>query len=196
MYQYISKSPLILASASPRRKELLESAGLKFTVLKPACDESVLENEGPEIMVKRLSEAKAAYAASLEPNNWILSADTTVYIDGRILGKPSDRKEASEMLETLSGRWHEVWGGIAICHIPGNFFQIQAHCTKVLMRKLNHEDISKFVASGEPMDKAGGYAIQGIGASLVSEIQGSYTNVVGLNLSAVITCFLENKLIK
>ncbi len=196
MFNYISNLPFILASSSPRRKELLESLEIQFSILSPDCDESVLEGEDPAAMVKRLSRDKAMNVSLKESAAWILAADTTVYCENKILGKPSDPKEAFEMLSLISGGWHQVWGGVTLYNSESKFIFTEACCTEVLMRNLQAEEISRFVKTGEPMDKAGAYAIQGIGAGLVSEIKGSYTNVVGLNLSAVIEVLLSNSIIK
>lgn len=196
MYKYICASSFILASSSPRRKELLGSTGIDFKIAKPDCDESLVPGEAVEKMVSRLSIEKAQNIAERYPASWILAADTTVYIDGEILGKPSDSAEAFSMLKKISGRPHQVWGGITLMHQAKNISITQTHCTEVIMRKLSDNEIEEFIKTGEPMDKAGAYAIQGIGAGLVSKIAGSYTNVVGLNLSAVIELLIQNSIIK
>lgn len=195
MYLLKDTVNFILASASPRRKELLQSAGLRFDTEIPDCDERVLQNETAEEMVSRLSKLKAGAVSAAFPSSWVLGADTTVYINSHILGKPADQKEAFEMLDKLSGKWHEVWGGITLINKDKGISRTEAHCTRVLMRDLSEDDIRKFIQTGEPFDKAGAYAIQGVGAGLVSKIEGSYTNVVGLNLSSVIDMLKEYSLI-
>ncbi len=195
MHKYISEQKLILASSSPRRRELLQEQGLDFQVISPDCDESLIAGEPVKQMVLRLSLEKAKAVAEKYPSNWIIGADTTVFIDNKILGKPGDTDEAVEMLSQISGKWHEVWGGLALINQEKNIFHNYAYCTKVLMRKLTPNQIKNFVASGEPMDKAGAYAIQGVGAGLVAEVQGSYTNVVGLNVCAVIELLSSENLI-
>ena len=187
---------IILASASPRRKELLASANINFSVEIPRCDESVLQGEGPREMVLRLSMLKAQAVAQQHQESWVLAADTTVYINNEILGKPADAQEAFEMLKKISGQKHEVWGGIALVSLDRKIAINEAHSTRVLMRELTDNEIKNFISTGEPMDKAGAYAIQGIGAGLVSEIEGSYTNVVGLNLSAVIELLKKNNVLQ
>lgn len=196
MFENVPEHQLILASASPRRRELLASVGIKFEILSPDCDETVLRNENAEAMVRRLSLLKAETIAAVKKEAWVLAADTTVYVEGSILGKPCDEKEAFEMLKSISGRWHEVWGGISLVNKLKSVELIQSHKTDVRMRNLSDSEIRKFIETGEPMDKAGAYAIQGMGASLVSEVKGSYTNVVGLNMSAVVEELLKLGIIK
>lgn len=173
---------LVLASQSPRRSELLTNAGFEFTVRPVTIDESVREGEDPEKHVERLAWEKAQ-AASSEPDEIILAADTVVVIDGEILGKPRDEADAARMLTLLSGRKHEVLTGI--CLRAGAHIAAEWACTKVWFTALTESEISEYVATGEPMDKAGAYAIQGFGSRFIDRIDGSYSNVVGLPVGLV-----------
>lgn len=182
---YISTVPFILASASPRRRELLASLGLTFSVVVADVVEEAQHNESPADFVRRLAEDKARTVADSHPKRWILGADTVVVLDHTILGKPHDPDEAVTMLTALSGHEHHVWTGCAICrHTPWHS-QAFAVCTSVRFTSLSPELIQAYVATGEPLDKAGAYGIQGRGGCLVEKITGSYSNVVGLPLVEV-----------
>ena len=175
---------LILASQSPRRREILEQAGIPF-VIKPAnVDESLLPDEPPEHYVKRVAQWKAA-AIEAGPADIILGADTVVVIHGQILGKPLNPADARRMLATLSGREHQVLTGI--CLRRGTETTTDLAMTRVWFLPLTRTEIENYVATGEPMDKAGAYAIQGLAARFVERIEGSYTNVVGLPIELVLT---------
>ncbi|MEX2606551.1 MAG: Maf family protein [Kiritimatiellia bacterium] len=175
----------ILASASPRRAELLRSAGLDFEVIPARVDETPLPGEAPADLVARLSHLKAAAVFDVHPDALVLAADTVVVSDGVILGKPADAKEARAMLTALSGRTHQVLTGFSILR-PDRPHQQQVCITRVTFRKLGEDDIQAYVRSGDPLDKAGAYGIQGNAASFVQKIHGSYTNVVGLPLAEVV----------
>jgi septum formation protein len=180
---------LVLASASPRRAELLAAAGIEFTVLAFDIDETPLTDEGPEAHVRRLAEEKARAAAAQRPDAIILGADTVVVVDGRILGKPTDAEDAGAMLGALSGRAHEVITGVALIAPADTAGPAAAAIaiarTQVWFFPLTDAEISWYVASGEPMDKAGAYAIQGLASRFVERIDGSYSNVVGLPVALV-----------
>ncbi|MCO6429671.1 MAG: septum formation protein Maf [Deltaproteobacteria bacterium] len=195
MFKLRSGIELILASASPRRLELLTGAGLKFKVIAPDVDESQLPGESPQQMTERLALLKAGSIAEANRSAWILAADTIVVLDGEVLGKPSGPKEAEEMLSRIQGRYHTVIGGFAIVNASSNVSHAEVHSSRVKMAALTPEMAARYVKTGEPLDKAGSYAIQGIGAGLVEEVQGSYTNVVGLNLSAVLAAFKRLELL-
>ena len=190
---------LILASASPRRLELLSQAGARFSVLVPGVDETPIEGESPRAMVERLALLKAQAVASSNPRAFVIGADTTVFIDGQSLGKPSSELEAREMLGLIQGRTHEVWGGIAVIRsgdplsssAEGRVERVWSHMTEVTMRQMSEDDIRDYVRTNEPMDKAGSYAIQGIGLQFVDSINGSYSNVVGLNIASLMSCLRE-----
>jgi septum formation protein len=177
--------PIILASASPRRRELLSQAGVRFSISVPGCDETPIAGESAEQMVQRLAVLKASAIAKHNPMSYVIGADTTVYIDGEVLGKPASVEEACQMLEKIQGKTHEVWGGIAVVHQQLQLTDSWTHVTSVKMRPMTRSTIEEYVATGEPMDKAGSYAIQGIGLQFVESIQGSYSNVVGLNIASV-----------
>ncbi|MCF7849227.1 MAG: Maf family protein [Kiritimatiellales bacterium] len=172
------KKELILASRSPRRKELLESMGLAFTVRVPAVDETPLPGEGPEAHAERLACAKARATESGERT--VIAADTIVVLGTRILGKPESGSQACDMLESLSGQTHRVITGVCIRNNRKEY--VFSVSTEVAFRTLERTEIEAYVASGEPMDKAGAYAIQGGAAGMVRAVNGSYTNVVGLPL--------------
>jgi septum formation protein len=176
---------LILASASPRRADLLRAAGLDFTVVPVEIDERPLDGESPRAYVERLAREKAETATGNEASSSvILAADTTVVIDGMLLGKPADAREATEMLSRLSGRTHEVMTGVAVA--PAKSPMITAiDTTRVRFVEMAPEDIAWYVASGEPLGKAGAYGIQGRASRFVDRIEGSYSNVVGLPIATV-----------
>ena len=174
---------IILASNSPRRKELLAQANIDFEVMAANIDEVTSETK-PDEVVKDLSKQKAMAIAKDNPGRVILAADTVVAIDGEILGKPKDENDAFLMLSRLSGNTHQVYTGVAIVDETGNINTF-AECTEVVMYENSPELIRKYIATGEPMDKAGAYGIQGKGAVLVKEIKGDYNNVVGLPLAKV-----------
>lgn len=171
---------LILASASPRRSELLSRAGLAFEVIAADVDESPLDGETPEAYVVRVAHAKADQVARAHPEALVLAADTTVVLEGRILGKPASVDEALATLEALGGRTHRVLSAVAL---SGRARAAHVETTHVTMRRAPRAELAWYVATGEPMDKAGAYAIQGIGAQLVSRIEGSHSNVIGLPLA-------------
>ena len=177
---------LILASASPRRREMLSAIGLRFEIEATDIDETVLPHEAPELMVKRLALAKAQAVAIKDPRAWVVGADTTVVIDQIILGKPADAAEAASMLKMLSAREHQVLSAFSIVNHDRGITHSETHLSKVKMVSMSDTLIADYIATGEPLDKAGGYAIQGLGAALVESIEGSYTNIVGLNLNALI----------
>lgn len=172
----------MLASQSPRRAEILRLAGIPFTVRVAAVDETPRPGESPDQYVCRLAKEKAeAVAATAEET--VLGADTTVVIDGQMLAKPEDKAEACRMLEKLSGRVHEVLTGI--CLRRGGQQRSDYASTRVWFHKMTADEIASYVASGEPMDKAGGYAIQGLASKYIDRIDGCYFNVVGLPVALV-----------
>jgi septum formation protein len=174
----------ILASSSPRRYLLLRAAGFDFEVEAPDVDEYAIDGEEPDRMVLRLAREKALACAG-SPDTIVLGADTTVVLDGRILGKPEGETEAVEMLLSISGRTHVVVTGWALAR-AARIVEDGFETTLVSMRSVNREDAEAYAASGEPLDKAGAYALQGEGARFVSSIGGSRSNVVGLPLKPVV----------
>ncbi len=177
---------LILASRSPRRYELLKQVGLDFEVVPSRVIEDFVHRESPQDHVIRLAEAKAQDVANRHPDRWVIAADTIVYINGSILGKPKNREEAFEMLHNLSGQEHWVLTGFSVCHLEKGKNDKEAVQTAVKMKTLDPTEMEWYVQTGEPFDKAGGYAIQGIGSFMIESIRGSYTNVVGLPLCELI----------
>ncbi len=181
---------LILASGSPRRSEILNSVGWEFTKDVPDIDESELANENPEDYVQRLAREKAEAVAKKYDEAIVLGADTTVVIDNQIIGKPNDLDDARRMIKMLSGNWHEVLTGVAIVKISNSKFQIPnlsvgIQKTRVKFAEMSDEEIEYLVQFGEPLDKAGAYAVQAQAALFIEKIEGDYWNVVGLPISLV-----------
>lgn len=175
----------ILASASPRRRELLGELDLPFRVVAADVDESSRDGESPEEMVQRLAREKSFAVAAREPGCFVLGADTTVILDGEALGKPRSREEVLAYLRRLSGRVHVVATGVALVSPDGRLASGISR-TEVTMRELPPDWVERYAACSEPMDKAGGYAVQGWGSLLVERIAGSYDNVVGLPRGLVV----------
>jgi septum formation protein len=186
---------LILASASPRRAEILRNAGIRFEVCSTDVDESLLVNESPADYVRRLALAKALAAADKNPNlgadALIIGADTIVVVDARVLGKPASRDDAKHMLRSVSGRIHEVHSGLALLQISGMQQRVVEEITRVHFAHLGDQDIEEYLVTGEPFDKAGAYAIQGMGGRFVKRIEGCYFNVMGLPLARLWTLLRE-----
>ncbi len=170
---------LVLASASPRRAELLTQIGAEFSVQPADVDESVWPGESADAYVQRLARDKAL-AVAADSDALVLGSDTSVVLDGTILGKPADAQDARETLARLSGREHQVMTAVALAW--GGDCQVRLVVTDVLFRQLSAREIAAYVASGEPMDKAGSYGIQGLGGIFVKQLRGSYSAVVGLPL--------------
>jgi septum formation protein len=183
--------PLILASASPRRKELLQLAGIPLEVIPSQADERFLQGESPEEHVRRVARAKAMDVGRQRPGRWVLGADTVVAIDGKILGKPGDPREAEEMLRNLSQREHRVLTGFCVLRYPSLERREDTVISRVKFKDLSAAEIRWYISTGEPFDKAGAYAIQGRAAFMVKEVHGSYTNVVGLPLCEVVEALRE-----
>jgi septum formation protein len=186
MYRHSPTQRLILASGSPRRRELLGACGLAPEIIVSNTDEAVLPAERPEALVERLSALKAGSVADQHPEAWVLGGDTIVVLDGEILGKPENPRHAEAMLQKMQGRSHAVWGSFSIINRMRAVTVTRSHRSLVTMVPLSAARIAAYVATGEPLDKAGSYALQGIGAGLVSSVEGSHSNVIGLNLSAVL----------
>ena len=171
--------PLVLASASPRRQALLAELGLTFLVDPADVDESAQPRESPRTYVTRLAQAKADVVSRRHPGSVVLGADTTVALEGEVLGKPRDAAEALAMLQRLTGRTHHVWTAVATA---GPHRAVEAVETRVTFASSPREALAFYAASGEPLDKAGAYALQGLGGFLVERISGSHSNVIGLPL--------------
>jgi septum formation protein len=184
---------LVLASASPRRQELLRNAGIAFTVQPADIDESLRDGESPVDCAQRLAREKALTVSRSHPQDWVLGADTIVVVKENILGKPRDATDAARMLRLLSGRTHEVITGVCLVgpvasesrRTVDQELRTAAETTRVTMCEVSDEDISEYIATGEPMDKAGAYAIQGRASRWISRIEGDYSNVVGLPVALV-----------
>ena len=174
---------LVLASSSPRRADLLKAAGIPFESFPVDVDEQFRPGEKPEHAVARLAEVKATVAAGSHPDAIVLGADTTVVVLGEALAKPADAEDAARMLRLLSGRDHDVLTGICVWHQGRR--RVHVEPTRVRMARLEESEIAWYVATGEPFDKAGAYAVQGLASRFIEGIDGSYSNVVGLPISSV-----------
>lgn len=182
---------LILASKSPRRRYLLKQAGLSFSVIPGDFDENSIAPTEPSRYVRKLAEAKAREVAVRYPRSWVIGADTIVLIDGTILGKPASITEARTMLNHLSGKTHHVLTGYAILCLAKERSFSETVQTAVCFKKLTDKEIEWYIHTQEPFDKAGAYAIQGLGTFIVKSINGSYTNVVGLPVCEVISFLIQ-----
>jgi septum formation protein len=191
---------LVLASASPRRQDLLRNAHISFAVQPADIDETPRAGEGPRQYAERLAREKALAVWQTRPHDTVLGADTIVVVDQTILGKPVDGADAARMLHLLSGRSHQVITGVSIVR-PGKLtaekheLRTASESTLVMMNELSEEEIQEYIATGEPMDKAGAYAIQGIASRWIPRIEGDYGNVVGLPV-ALVYRMLRGKLSK
>lgn len=191
---------LVLASASPRRQELLRNAGIEFVVHPADIPEDPLPGESPHACAERLAREKAGKVSQQRPRDVILGADTVVFVDGQMLAKPSDHADAARMLRLLSGRTHQVITGVCLqlrtenSELTTGFEDTRSETTEVIFSELTDDDIRFYVATGEPMDKAGAYAIQGIASRWIPRIVGDYSNVVGLPVSLVYRMLREHRL--
>jgi septum formation protein len=190
-----SNASFILASASPRRREILQSVGLNFKIIPAHVNEDYLTGESPQQHVRRLSYNKAITIAEKNQNAWVLGADTIVVIDGIILGKPKNKTQAKDMLEKLSGREHKVFTGFTIALMESEIYKTKVIQSTVRFKIIRPEEIKWYINCDEPYDKAGGYAIQGRGAYFIRSIRGSYTNVIGLPLCEVLETLISLKAI-
>ena len=184
---FATEKPLILASGSPRRQQYFHDLGLIYKVRGADVIENLLPNEEPEGFVLRMAVEKAVAVMNVYPESWVVAADTVVTIDGLILGKPKDQDDAVALLMRLAGRDHYVRTGFCIGCLRENLRTIESVVTKVTFAHFSEDIARSYAATGEPLDKAGAYGIQGRGAFLVSTLSGSYSNVVGLPLHEVVT---------
>jgi septum formation protein len=180
---------LLLASASPRRADLLRAAGFVFDVQPAHADESLHSGETPDAYVRRVAEAKARAVLARAPSRVVLAADTTVVLDEHILGKPEDQADAARMLRLLSGRRHQVLTAVTLARERQLVTRVEI--TGVELAPLSDEEIAWYVATGEPRDKAGAYAVQGLASRFVTRVDGSYSNVVGLPVALVYAMLRE-----
>ena len=179
----VALPPILLASGSPRRSEILTSVGWEFIKAVPDIDESERQGESPEDYVQRLAEEKAESIAAQYPDSIVLAADTTVVIDGQIIGKPADLDDARRMLKMLSGRWHDVLTGVAVKQ-DGSIV-IGMERTGVKFSAMSNAEVEFLARMGDPLDKAGAYAVQAQAALFIEQIRGDYWNVVGLPIGLV-----------
>jgi septum formation protein len=181
---FVSRT-IVLASASPRRASLLQAIGLEFTVSPSDVDETALDGEAPGPMAERLARAKVTAVPPLPSPSLVIAADTVVVVDGTLFGKPRDDADARRMLRMLSGRTHEVITAIALRARPEEEIACESVTSRVTFAPLSEDEIAWYIATGEGADKAGAYALQGIGALFVTSVEGSYTNVIGLPLDRI-----------
>lgn len=177
------KPRLILASSSPRRRELLASIGFEFDVIPSNIPEERSRDETPEEYVARLSREKARTVAGAHPDRWVVAADTTVVLDDQLLEKPVDPADAARMLRTIAGHTHIVHTGVTLQRVATHYADTRVCSSEVRILPLTDADIAWYVNTREPLDKAGAYAVQGIGGMFIDSVHGSYTNVVGLPLA-------------
>ncbi|MFZ0317665.1 MAG: Maf family protein [Candidatus Sulfotelmatobacter sp.] len=186
---------IVLASASPRRQELLRNAGIAFTVQPADIDETALAGEPARDCAERLAREKALAVFRTQPKQYVLGADTMVVIDGKMLGKPRDKDDAARMLRLLAGRTHAVVTGVCLIapavDNSNSLSKTGLETTLVTMGEISDAEIRDYAATGEPMDKAGGYAIQGIASRWIPRIEGDYSNVVGLPVALVYNMLRE-----
>ncbi|RLB09340.1 MAG: septum formation protein Maf [Deltaproteobacteria bacterium] len=193
-FKYISRDyPLILASSSPRRRELLQNLGIPFKIYPSNVEEKISDTDEFEKFALEIAEKKARYAYNKLKDGWILAADTIVVVEEKIFGKPKDYNDAKRMLSILSGREHTVITGFCIIDPAGELSWKESVISKVTIRELTEEEIDSYLATKEPFDKAGAYAVQGIGSFMIKKINGSYTNVVGLPVCEVILALKKIK---
>lgn len=193
---YRNREQIVLASGSPRRQQLLGELGLEFTVSPGAVPEEPLAGEKPEHFVRRMAEEKAAEVSARYSGAWVIAADTVVCVDRKILGKPTDEREAVAQLMALSGREHRVMTGFCVVHAEKGIRVSEAVITFVRFVGYSEETARAYAATGEGLDKAGAYGIQGIGGCLVDSIEGSYSNVVGLPLCQLLQVLLAHEVIE
>lgn len=192
---FFNRAPIILASGSPRRREYLQNLGLDFSTTVPEIDETVQAGESPNAFVERMAKEKGLTVCRTDPGAWVISGDTVVCIDDRILGKPSSEAEALALLLTLRGRQHVVISGFCVANGGRDIAVVKSVETRVDFADFSEELAKSYVATGEPFDKAGAYGIQGKGAVLVAGVEGSYSNVVGLPLHELTETLLQLSII-
>jgi septum formation protein len=187
--------PLILASASPRRYQFLHDLGLNFTCLPADIDETPVPGEQPAVFARRMAVEKAKIIATQHPASWVIGADTVVTLDGKIIGKPTDTAHALDILRTLRGKTHQVITGLAVLCQQEHCVETLTETSEVTFADFSDAVLAAYIRTGEPLDKAGAYGIQAVGAFLVSSIQGSCSNVIGLPLSSCVALLLRRGLI-
>jgi septum formation protein len=191
MFQVKDGDSIVLASESPRRVDILRTLGISFSIIPPDIDETKLKDETPQEFVARISYEKANKVGQHFPDKWVIAADTIVVLKGKVLGKPKNERDAFNMLRTLRGKWHKVITGYCVLNLLKNVVYRDIVETKVFLRHMTDDEITRYIKTSEPMGKAGSYAIQGKGGYMVKEIKGSYTNVVGLPICEIAEALLS-----
>jgi len=192
---YKTIAPLVLASQSPRRRELLVQMGIKFSLTTADIEESQFADEAAADFVARMALEKALAVVAKFPESWILSADTIVVLNDKILGKPEDKNDAVRMLSAIAGNWHQVFTAFTLHHPQQQISVSRLDTSRVKIAALSAEQVKAYIDTGEPLDKAGSYAVQGIGGAFVESIAGSPTTVIGLPMPLLITELLKNQVI-
>ncbi len=192
---YKTVAPLVLASQSPRRRDLLAQMGIKFTLTCADIEERQFVDEPAADFVTRMAREKALAVANDFPDSWILSADTIVVLNGSILGKPEDKNDAVRMLTAIAGNWHQVFTAFTLHHPNKEISVSRLDSSRVKITALSARQVKAYIDTGEPLDKAGSYAVQGIGGAFVEAIEGSPTTVIGLPMPLVIVELLHNHII-
>ncbi|MCL7487675.1 MAG: Maf family protein [Desulfobulbaceae bacterium] len=191
-----TRQQLILASSSPRRQRFLRNLGIEFTVITADIDETPITGEAPDTFARRMAQAKAGAVARAKPRCWVIGADTVVTLsDGTILGKPANEDEAATMLALLNNTTHRVMTGMCFCCLEQDIETTLVETTEVTFMDVPEQALKAYIQSGEPLDKAGAYGIQGRGSFLVRSINGSCTNVIGLPVNRLVQLLLEHNII-
>ena len=191
MFHINDENAIVLASESTRRVDILRTLGVSFSIMPPGIDERRKAYESPKDYVLRMSYQKAQKVGDLFPDKWIIGADTVVVHKGKVLGKPQTEQGAVAMLKRLRANWHKVFTGYCILNVSKQIVYQDVAETKVFIKDLTDEEITNYVSTSEPFDKAGSYAVQGKGGYMVKEIKGSYTNVVGLPICEITDALLS-----
>ncbi len=191
MFHINDENAIVLASESTRRVDILRTLGVSFSIMPPGIDERRKAYESPKDYVLRMSYQKAQKVGDLFPDKWIIGADTVVVHKGKVLGKPQTEEGAVAMLKRLRANWHKVFTGYCILNVSKQIVYQDVAETKVFIKDLTNEEITNYVSTSEPFDKAGSYAVQGKGGYMVKEIKGSYTNVVGLPICEITDALLS-----
>ena len=191
MFHINDENAIVLASESTRRVDILRTLGVSFSIMPPGIDERRKAYESPKDYVLRMSYEKAQKVGDLFPDKWIIGADTVVVHKGKVLGKPQTEEGAVAMLKRLRANWHKVFTGYCILNVSKQIVYQDVAETKVFIKDLTDEEITNYVSTSEPFDKAGSYAVQGKGGYMVKEIKGSYTNVVGLPICEITDALLS-----
>ena len=192
---FTTLKPLILASSSPRRQKMLQNLGIHFETVPAHVDETPLVSEKPEAFAGRMARAKALKVAENNPQAWVIGADTIVCTAKNILGKPRDQKNALSILKLLIGKKHQVMTGICLCHAKHQYETTIVEISQVTFIDTTDDILEAYIRTGEPLDKAGAYGIQGIGSFLIRGVEGSCTNVIGLPIDMIIQQLLEQRII-